>query len=210
MTKEEKMVDENRRLIDAEAFKYASNVPITTVKIEAYKIANDAAKNFDPKEGAKFSTYLTNSLQKLSRLNTQYGAIVRVPENKQFKINKLNNIEKHLEAQYGRPPSIEELADHSGFNIQTVSELMQNRKSTVNIDNLAFTPIFVDNSNDDWVHFVYHDLPPRDKIIMEHKIGFGGKPLLDNEVLAEKLNISQSTLSNRIKFISDKLAEGWH
>jgi len=205
----DKLIEDHRRLIDSEAFKYATNVPATTVKIEAYKIARDAAKRYDPKEGVKFSTYLTKSLQKLSRLNTEYGAIVRVPENKQFKINQLNQVEKELEANYGRPPTLEELSDHTGFNIPTVSGLIQNRKSTVNLANLSYSPVFVDNSNDEWVHFVYNDLAPRDKLILEHKIGFGGKPILDNDVLAEKLNISQSTLSNRLKMIVDKIQEGW-
>ncbi len=209
MNKIDQMIADNRRLIDAEAFKYASNVPLSVVKVEAYKLAREAAEAYDPNAGAKFSTYLTNSLQKLSRLNTQYGAIVRVPENKQFKLNRLNHVEKELEATYGRPPTLEELSDHSGMNIPTITELQQNKKQTVNINNLAFTPVFIDNSNDDWVHFVYHDLPPRDKVIMEHKIGFGGKPILDNDELAKKLNISQSTLSNRIKFISEKIMEGW-
>jgi transcriptional antiterminator len=39
--------------------------------------------------------------------------------------------------------------------------------------------------------------------------GFGGKPVLDNKSIAKKLNLSTSTLNNRIKLINKTLAKGW-
>lgn len=209
MTDEKKkLIDSHKRLIELEASKHAKFIPLSAVLVEAYKLAGQAAEKYDPTTGVKFSTYLTNALQKLSRMSTQYGGIVRVPENKQFKINRMNQMELDLTSQLGRPPSIEELADSLGTSVGQVHTLLSDRKKEVNISNLSYTPVFSDSTIDEWVHFVYHDLAPKDKLILEHRIGFGGKPILDNNTIAKKLGLSPSTVSQRVKIISDKIAQG--
>lgn len=203
-----KLIDSHKKLIEMEASKNAKFIPLTFVQVEAYKLARKAAENFDTSKGIKFSTYLTNALQKLSRLSTQYGGSVRVPENKQFKINKLNQLETELHEVFGRQPTASDLADASGMNLGTVNSLLTARKKEVNLSNLSFAPIFNSGDDDDWIHFVYHDLGDKDKLIFEHRTGFGGKPILDNAAIAKKLNISASTVSQRIKIITDRLSQG--
>lgn len=204
----EKLLAEHKKLIDSEARKYAVNVPLVTVQIEAYKLARKAAETYTPGD-VKFSTYLVNSLKKLSRLSTQYGSSIRMPENVQFGINKLNLAEKDLESNLGREATVAELSDYTGFNIKTVDSLLKNKKTIVSINNLLTTPTIVDSSNDEWLSFVYHDLTPKDKTIFEHKTGFGGKKVLDNDKIAKKLNLSQAQLNNRINIISDMINRGW-
>lgn len=203
-----KLLDDHKNLILSEARKNATNLPLEAVQIEAFKLAKEAAKDYDPSIG-KFSTHLTNSLKKLSRFSTQYGQVVRLPENQQFLLNKLNKAEKELEATMGREPSLEELSDYTKMSVQVISNILQNRKQTVNLANMVETPVFIKGNNDEYVHFVHHDLTHRDKLILEHRTGFGGKEVLDNEQLSKKLGISPSTLSSRVKFISDKLEQGW-
>lgn len=205
----EQLITEHKRLIESEAAKYAKFVPLHVVTAEAYRLAQDAAKTFNPSSGNKFSTHLVNSLKKLSRLSTKYGGILRVPENKQFKIQKLNQAEEELRNELGRPPTLAELSQATGMSLSELNGLKQVRKKEVNVTNLAYSPVFIENDNDDWVHFVYHDLPQRDKVIMEHKTGFGGKKILSNDELAKMLNTSPSTISNRVKLITDRIAEGW-
>ena len=205
----EKLIKENKKLIDLEASRYATNIPLISVQIEAYKLAREAAKSYNPSTGVKFSTHLVNSLKKLSRLSTKYGAVLRVPENTQFGINKLQKLEKDLEHTLGRSPTTEELSHHSGFNVKAVTHTLQSRKTSTGISSLFDSPSLFDSSNDEWVQFVYHDLSDKDKLIFEHKTGFGGKPVLDNATIAKKLNLSVSTLSNRIKLINTSLAKGW-
>jgi DNA-directed RNA polymerase specialized sigma subunit len=204
----EKLLQDHKKLIDSEARKYAVNVPLVTVQIEAYKLARKAAETYTPGD-VKFSTYLVNSLKKLSRLSTQYGSSIRMPENIQFGINKLNVAEKDLESSLGREATVSELSDYTGFNVKTVDNLLKNKKTMVSINNLLTTPTIIDSSNDEWLSFVYHDLTPKDKIIFEHKIGFGGKKVLDNDKIAKKLNLSQAQLNNRINIISDMINRGW-
>lgn len=207
LTKTE-LINSHKRLIENEALKYSRFLPITYVKIEAYRLANKAAEKYNPSTGIKFSTYLTNALQKLSRLSTQYGNIARVPENKQFKINRLNQLITGLTEELGREPSVAEMSDASGMGMHELSGLLSSRKKEVNLNNLAFAPVFMSGDEDEWLHFVYHDLSDKDKIIFEHRLGFGGKPVLDNNAISKKLGLSPSTISQRAKLITAKIAEG--
>lgn len=205
----EKLIKENKKLIDLEASRYASNLPLITVQLEAYKLAREAAKSYNPNSGFKFSTHLVNNLKKLSRLSTQYGNVLRVPENVQFGVNKVQKVEKDLEHTLGRTPTLEEISHHSGFTPKAVKNMLSTRKTTTGISSMFETPALFDSSNDEWVQFVYHDLADKDKLIFEYKTGFSGKPILDNAQLAKKLNLSSSTLNNRIKLINNTLSKGW-
>ena len=209
MNNVEKLIKDNKRLIDLEASRYSTNLPLITVQLEAYKLAREAAKSYNPASGHQFSTHLVNNLKKLSRLSTKYGAVLRVPENTQFGINKLNKLEKDLEHTLGRTATTEELAHHSGLSVKAVIGTLKSKKTTTGISSLFDSPTLFSSENDEWVRFVYHDLTDKDKLIFEHKTGFGNKPILDNAALAKKLNLSVSTLSNRLKLINTTLAKGW-
>ncbi|MEI8345139.1 MAG: sigma-70 domain-containing protein [Candidatus Omnitrophota bacterium] len=201
-----KLLADHKKLIELEASKAAQFIPLTVAQIEAYKLAHEAALGFNENLGIKFSTYLTNHLKKLQRISTQYGSLARVPENKQFKIQKINKAMEHLESELGRPPSTSEISDFTGMNMPTLNSLLKLRKKEVNMNNLAHTPVFVESSDsDDWIHYVYHDLPEHDKVIFEHKTGFGNKPILANKDIAKKLGLTESSIANRVKIMSKKL-----
>lgn len=204
----DKLVNDNKRLIEAEAGKYSTNVPLVTVQIEAYKLAREAARTFDPAQG-KFSTHLVNSLKKLSRISTQYGSAIRLPENTQFGINKLTKVTKDLEHTLGREPTVEELSDHTGINIKLVGNMLRSKKSNTSMTGMFNLPTMFDSTNDEWTSFVYHDLSDNDKLIFEHRTGFGGKKLLESAELAKKLRLSVPTINNRIRQMSETLALGW-
>jgi DNA-directed RNA polymerase sigma subunit (sigma70/sigma32) len=205
----EKLIQENKKLIELEASRYATNLPLITVKIEAYKLAREAARSYIPSSGFKFSTHLVNSLKKLSRLSTKYGNVLRVPENVQFGVNKIQKVESDLTHTLGRTPTMEEISHHSGFSPKAVNNMLSTKKTTTGLSSTLESPTLFDSSNDEWIRFVYHDLPDKDKLIFEHKTGFGGKPVLNNSQIAKKLNLSSSTLNNRIKLINNTLSKGW-
>ena len=206
---QQELVTDHKKLIEYEASKYSSMVPYNVVLSEAYKLAHKAAGTYDDTKGAKFSTHLTNQLKKLSRISTQYGTTVRLPENKQYKLNTLNKLKAELEDEIGRPPNVQELSNRSHMSIQEINHILQHRAGEVNVSKLAYTPVFVDNQNDEWIHFVYHDLSDTDRMIFEHKTGFGGKKVLNNEELADLLKISPSTVSQRANHIAEKVNENW-
>ena len=210
MTSNKEFLEPYTKLIEYEAGKYSKLVPLDVVRAEAYKLANKAVDGFDETKGAKFSTHLTNQLKKLSRISTLYGASVRLPENKQFKLQRINNAELELKDQLNREPSILELSEFTHIPIAQINHIKQNKTGEINISSLAYTPVFVNNTNDDWLHFVYHDLTDIDKVIFEHKTGFGGKKIMNNEEIAKLLKLTPNTISNRVKMISDKVNENWN
>jgi DNA-directed RNA polymerase specialized sigma subunit len=209
MNDHKKLIEDHKKLIAYEAGKYSKMLPYDVVLSEAYKLANKAADSFDPKQGAKFSTHLTNQLKKLSRISTMYGSSVRMPENKQFKLQRINNAEKELEDSLGREPSVLEVSEYVKIPMAQINQIKQGRVGEANISNLQYTPVFVQNTNDDWIHFIYHDMPDTDRIIFEHKTGFGGKKVMNNDEIGKLLKMSPSTVSHRANMIGDKIKEGW-
>lgn len=209
MNNTDKLIEDHKKLIAYEAGKYSKMLPYDVVLAEAYQLAHKAAVSFDPKKDVKFSTHLTNQLKKLSRISTMYGSSVRLPENKQFKLQRINQAEAQLRDDLGREPSALEVSEFTKIPLAQVNQIKQHKVGEVNISNLQYTPVFVNNTNDDWIHFVYHDLTDIDKVIFEHKTGFGGKKVMGNDALAKLLKLSPATVANRAKIIADKVAENW-
>lgn len=209
MDKLHQLVSSHTKLINSEAAKHAKFLPIHVVEAEAYRIANDAAHSFDPKSGNQFATHLTNQLKQLSRFSTQYGGSVRLPEQAQFTLNKVNKIKEELHSEHGRDPTISELADKSNIPIAKLQKLLDSRKGGYSAESTVLTPTFTDDGGavDDWIHFVYHDLTPIDKTIFEHYTGFAGKPVLNEQDIAKKLKLSDKIVGQRIKFITNEIGK---
>lgn len=205
----EKLLLDHDRLIRSEAAKYSSHVPVAPVLADAYKLARKAAETYDPSTGNNFSTHLVNSLKKLSRISTTYGNMLRLPENKQFALQKLNKADEELRGELGREPTTSELSEHTGMHEKKVVKILKGRHKEVNVANLLVTPTFVDSQNDEWVQFVYHSLPQEDKLIMEYATGMSGRPVLSKEDIAKKLGRPYPTVCARLRLISDELAKGW-
>jgi DNA-directed RNA polymerase sigma subunit (sigma70/sigma32) len=206
--KVKELLEKHKDLINFEVGKYSSNIPAHVLRAQAYKIAAQAAREYDEKTGNKFSTFLVNRLQKLSRTSTQYGNLVRVPENKQFKLNRLSHIEKELDAELGRTPTVSELSDATGHSLSEIHTLLQTRKSEASMSNISAAPVFMSGENEDWLHYVYHDLAPRDKLIFEHKYGFGRPKAESNEHIAKILDSPITAVNKRIWLINKKIEEG--
>lgn len=62
-------------------------------------------------------------------------------------------------------------------------------------------------ADDPWVDFVYRSVDPVDRLIMEHTLGLGGKPVVDSLTLARRLRLSPSAVSQRKSRIQQKLNE---
>lgn len=209
MNTKEELLKKHDKLIRSTAAQYATHVPLAPVLAQAYKLASKAADTYDPKSGNQFSTHLVNSLQKLSRISTTYGGMLRLPENKQFALKKLNDAEEELRADLGRVPTASELSQFTGMHEKKVVKILKSKQKEVNLANLMVMPTFVDSENDEWIQFVYHDLPPTDKLIMEYSTGMSGRPVLSKEDIAKKVNLSYATVCQRLRLIQEKLAQGW-
>ena len=209
MNDHKKLIEDHKKMIEYEAGKYSHLVPHTVVLAEAYKLAYKAANSFDPARGTKFSTHLTNQLKKLSRISNKYGSTVRLPENQQYKLQHIRAGESELKDSLGRDPSVLEISEYTHIPVGQINKILQHKSNEVNLSALPYSPVFMHNVNDDWIHFVYHDLTDIDRLILEHKTGFGGKKVMNNDEIAKQLNLSPSTVANRSKMISEKIMQNW-
>lgn len=184
-----------------------------TLHTRAKILALDAMKRYDPSQ-AKLRTHLMFQLQGLRRHTAQEQQILSVPEQVGLDINHLRESQNVLSDKLGRDPSDMELADHTGLSIRRLKYI---RKYKPSYSESSFHRATDDGTDlyspavggrDDpthWQEFVYHDLEPKDQLILEHSIGLFGKPVLSNQAIAKKLRISPGAVSQRRVRIQQKL-----
>lgn len=200
--------------------------PVLTAAIRAYGIqgsptlhsrakimAIDAMKRYDPTK-AKLRTHLMVQLQGLRRHAAREQQVLSIPEQVALDIGHLRESENFLRDQLGRDPSDTELADHTNLSLKRIGYIRKARPSfsegsfqrpTDEGEDIYSPPIQTKNNVAQWHEFVYHDLAPVDQAIMESTIGMHGKPVLSNQELARRLNISPGAVSQRKARIQGKL-----
>jgi DNA-directed RNA polymerase specialized sigma subunit len=195
------------------AMKNYGGVGSPTMLTKAKVLALDAMKRYDPTK-AKLRTHLMFQLQGLRRASAKENQILSVPEQVALDLNNLRESENVLRDQLGRDPADSEVADHTGLSLKRLKYIRSMRPSysqgsfqrPSDEGDDIYQPAVQEKGNvQQWHEFVYHDLAPKDQLIMEHTLGLHGKPVLSNQDVAKKLGISPGAVSQRKARIQAKL-----
>lgn len=192
---------------------YGGSKPSPTLASRAKVLTLQGMQRYDPSR-AKLRTHLLSHLRGLQRFAAKESNAISVPERVALSLGHLHRAENELKDRLLRDPSESEIADHLGLPIKRLQKLRQAKPIYYegqmqslgeNGDKQTSSPGVVDTNDKYWQDFVYHDLEPTDQVIMEHLLGFNGKPVLPSNKIAAKLRLSPSAVSQRAQRIQQKL-----
>lgn len=175
----------------------------------ARALAAKAVSTYDPNSGANFHTWLDRNMMPLSRFKRLRATAVRVPEKIQLDAYRVNRAMSDFEEEHGREPETEELADAAGLSVKRLDQITRTfRKMS---GESAFEGNLSSGLETDFVaeamEAVWDESDHIDRKIIEHKTGYGGKPLLEPKDIAPMLKISPVELSRRSARIGAKMDE---
>lgn len=196
----------------------------TALMAEGIKIFHHTLRNkYDPSKGFAISTFTEKPLMKLFRKNNETANASRMSESAAGRIGKVNNARAHLEEEFGRPPTHQEIADHiremfpqTNFTPKMVAATIRSQRkdltasSFVGEEGQQYDPGAQGASRLDEVaglmpdHIQNSDWPPKKHKdlylkVFYHSTGLEGHPRIEsNRQLAKTLNISEAKAS-RIK-----------
>lgn len=197
-------------LIQKEVNKWSGALARPLLETEAKRLAMEAFRSYDPAKGAALGTHVVNQLQRISRLTYTHQNLARLPENKALLFNTYSTAHAELSDQHGRAPTADELADHLRWPLKKVEEYRKavGRKERLESGGLFGTGdagLYNEDVQSHALDFIHHDLPAQHKAIFEHLTGYGGAPILSNQEIKEKLNLTQGQYSYAKKQLIQKL-----
>lgn len=195
-------------VIDTAVSSYAGNNQSPTIKTRARLMALKAMESYDPRKG-NVRTHLLSQLQSLRRLSAQEQNIIAVPEQVGLDFQRLQESENELRDRLSRDPTDDELADHTGLSTRRIRKIRAFHQpipeSATILENddesqdggVASTIPGANRGADAWMNFVYEDLSPTDKLVMDMTLGRNGRRAASTQEIARRLNITPGAVSQR-------------
>jgi len=183
------------------------------IKAKAKVIAAKAIQTYDPSYGANLETHVSNQLQQLNRVVRKERSPLQLSERHQLDAYALDKAEKEYMDEFGKEPDVATLADKIGLSPKRIAKI---RSNTFAAGTELIAPTGEDiaagaegtDHTDEAIEMVYQDSDYKDRKIMEYKLGYGGKPQIDDmQELANKLKIHPSQISRRSAKLMIKINE---
>lgn len=197
--------------IDAALSSYASGNE-DALSVKAAKLTLEALKGYDPKFGAAPSTFVFHNLKRLNRLSGAQSRITPVSEALELDRSAVRRAAATFEDEHDREPSVQELADLTGFSMKRINKIFDTEMQT-----LPESATLTENgdqkrgssalNDDDYFEYVYSSVSPVDQKIMEWSSGkHGVKPLSNNDI-ARKLKLTPGAVSQHKNKIQQMLSD---
>ena len=192
----ERMITSNLRLVVANAKRYRGHgVPFGDLIQEGTIGLNRAVEKFDWRKGFKFSTYATWWIrQACQRAISNQAHTIRIPTHVQERQQKLGRTRTRLELELGREPTLEELAEDTGYKLEHVDEALHTVDANISLnrrlgeDGFELGDLFADESADDpaeaglaivpqpRVEEALAEIDETERRVLELRYGFDGEP----------------------------------
>jgi RNA polymerase primary sigma factor len=207
----ERMINSNLRLVVSIAKRYRGHgVPFGDLIQEGAIGLNRAVEKFDWRRGFKFSTYATWWIrQACQRAISNSSRTIRVPAHVHERRMKIARLGREFEAEHGREPTIDELAQLTGYELQHVEEALGAVEASVSLNqavgadgdaelgDLFADPEAADPAEEagdvlrrDAVRAALGGLPELERRILELRFGFGGEQQ-SLEAIERELGVSR-------------------
>jgi DNA-directed RNA polymerase sigma subunit (sigma70/sigma32) len=188
------------------------------VRSHAKRLALEAFDRYDPARG-RLKPHLMSHLQGLQRIAGRMNAPIRLPERVAIDRLRLEDAERELSDELGRPPSDGELAARAGLTLKRLAGVRKARLAVAPeaFDSVsgedgeeagsdpAVTKLGPDPGQAQWVEFVYDSLAPTDQYVMERLLGLHGHRPASPAALARELRVTPGALSQRTARIQQLL-----
>lgn len=188
-----------------------TGVGMDTLRTKANAQLLMSLHSYDPNRGTAPTTHIWNNLQKVQRLAGESLQSGHIPEHRSMKMSIFRTTKENLTDRLGYEPNIEQMADEMSWSQAEVQRMNGELAGEVTASNAEFD--FYGNSkqfeNKDraLADYLYHELDPREKVIFEHTFAYGGKPILKNKELAEKLGVNEMAIHRAKKRMSERIRE---
>jgi len=183
------------------------------LQAQAKKLALQSLRSYDPQLG-KFQTHLQTQLRGLTRLSGQDEQIISIPERVMLDRQRLRGMETELEDRLGRPPNMDEIANHTGLTHKRIGYIRQAsatvpsskpQDATGAPTDPAVSSLYKSPELSLWERLVYDDLSNRDKLIYDTTLGMNGTKKISTAELADRLNVTPAVISQRRAAIQQQL-----
>lgn len=180
---------------------------------KARVIAAKAVSTYDPSQGVSLPTYVSSQLRQLTRDIRKSNNVLSIPEGVQLDSYALYKAEREFEDEYGREPTVDELADKVHLSVKRIKDIRLKNKavlmdsSTTSEAGTEYSGTSESDYSKDALDYVYNESDTTDKKLLEYLTGYGGITPLDNKAIMQKLKLTPVQLTRRKARLSLKIKD---